>query len=917
MAWLRNLARGLVRDADTAEEVVQDTWIAALQNRPRDLEGGRLRAWLASVARNVARRRHRDEAVRRKYEQEAMEAVDDSSPDEVERLRLQRLVADEVLSLREPYRTAVLLRYQRGFSYARIAASEDIRQETARQRVSRGLAALRKQLDARFEDDRRAWCLALAPLAERGGLAPVGSTLALGGFTMGTKTVVVAAVVVLSAAGLYLIPRSGIEPTAAAPAVADIDIEHTGPQVDSSSPAIEQPDSQRSVVTASPEVREVGALATADPERDLHGRVIDQDGEPVPGARITIRRDDIREFSQLDVGRDKSGVSVVELESDAFGEFAIPLDIGRPFFMFVEREGFARAIRQDRYAGEFLEVQLSRGATFAGRVVRAGDGTGIPSRIEGRRRKVGFFELFNASTAADGSFRFEGLEAGELTVEVHPQGAASPTWFNTQLRAGETLEHEFVCEEGFVVRGRVTDARTGAPIVGAEVSEGWTFDRFVSTDAGGEYVIEHFQTSGVYDVVVRAAGYGRQEKDLSEGVDGVVTLDFQLDPGRRAVGRIVDPHGEPVPDAYVVAAAYEWEAASGKTDWKPARSAADGSFEIVDLRMDVRHALYVVREGFATVTYDFPEDEKALTTIELGTLALQRPFVLRGVVVGSNDEPLPNCMLQLTGINDDRGLLGGSPVEGVEAYCGKRSGRTDHLGRFSFADLAPAEYKLGVRPPDARWHYETHRVGNAGRVQKVRIELQTGLTIAGQVFNPEGEPLPEVLVMIEPMEGTPGEGGHSKTDSDGRFSVAGLSPGRFRLDAYPMETDQEERAAMLSTVMEVSSGSEALEVHLRTATTITGEVFDAEGRAVLNATVRALDPEGTIKALTRTEADGSFSLSLESGEAVDLIATPPPDNAPFYDFNQVDAGLAFRLEGVSAGSTGLILNLPKPQQGPR
>ena len=55
--WVRALARELVRDEHRAEDVVQETWVAALRRPPRD--DSNVRGWLATVVRNVVRGRAR------------------------------------------------------------------------------------------------------------------------------------------------------------------------------------------------------------------------------------------------------------------------------------------------------------------------------------------------------------------------------------------------------------------------------------------------------------------------------------------------------------------------------------------------------------------------------------------------------------------------------------------------------------------------------------------------------------------------------------------------------------------------------------------------------------------------------------------------------------------------------------------
>ncbi len=53
--WVRRLADALVGSACDAEDVVQETWLAAMLRPPES--GENLRAWLATVLRNVVRQR--------------------------------------------------------------------------------------------------------------------------------------------------------------------------------------------------------------------------------------------------------------------------------------------------------------------------------------------------------------------------------------------------------------------------------------------------------------------------------------------------------------------------------------------------------------------------------------------------------------------------------------------------------------------------------------------------------------------------------------------------------------------------------------------------------------------------------------------------------------------------------------------
>src|SRR5688572_21223181 len=107
-AWVRALARALVGD-DEADDVVQETWVAALTQPPRSPAA--LRSWLGTVARNFARQRVRGE--QRRLEREHASSRPEALPptdDVVERAATHRRLVELVLALPEPGRTAVLLR---------------------------------------------------------------------------------------------------------------------------------------------------------------------------------------------------------------------------------------------------------------------------------------------------------------------------------------------------------------------------------------------------------------------------------------------------------------------------------------------------------------------------------------------------------------------------------------------------------------------------------------------------------------------------------------------------------------------------------------------------------------------------------------------------------------------------------------
>ncbi|MCC6408396.1 MAG: sigma-70 family RNA polymerase sigma factor [Planctomycetes bacterium] len=160
--FLRAVARKLVHDQDLADDVVQDTWLAALQNPPRARET--VRAWLTRVTYNRAIQSFRSRE--RRERRELGHARGESLPsltEDLEREQARKLVIEAVAVTEEPYRTVLLLRYYEGLEPRDIAKLLRCPVETVRTRLKRGLDRLRRRLDRTCGGDRT-WAGALMSL---------------------------------------------------------------------------------------------------------------------------------------------------------------------------------------------------------------------------------------------------------------------------------------------------------------------------------------------------------------------------------------------------------------------------------------------------------------------------------------------------------------------------------------------------------------------------------------------------------------------------------------------------------------------------------------------------------------------------------------------------------------------------------
>ena len=151
---LYGIALRLARDADRAQDLVQDTYLKAFRARDRFAAGTNLKAWLFTILHNTWRNRRRDQARSRvEFDSEAVEQADERTaaesgrePASPEALLLRASVDAELQAalkaLPEKFRDAVWLRDVEDLSYQEIAAALDIPIGTVMSRISRG----RKQL---------------------------------------------------------------------------------------------------------------------------------------------------------------------------------------------------------------------------------------------------------------------------------------------------------------------------------------------------------------------------------------------------------------------------------------------------------------------------------------------------------------------------------------------------------------------------------------------------------------------------------------------------------------------------------------------------------------------------------------------------------------------------------------------------
>ena len=147
---LRRYARALTREADAAEDLVQDTLMRALRSEHL-FHGGDVRKWLYTILTNLNRNRLRSLSRRpAAVPLEDFDAADMAGPDAGGR-DIERALA----TLTDDQRAALLLVVLEGLSYREVADVQAVPIGTVMSRLARARAQIKSYLDGETPALRR------------------------------------------------------------------------------------------------------------------------------------------------------------------------------------------------------------------------------------------------------------------------------------------------------------------------------------------------------------------------------------------------------------------------------------------------------------------------------------------------------------------------------------------------------------------------------------------------------------------------------------------------------------------------------------------------------------------------------------------------------------------------------------------
>jgi hypothetical protein len=518
-------------------------------------------------------------------------------------------------------------------------------------------------------------------------------------------------------------------------------------------------------------------------------RVVDPEGKPVPGARVTVG------YSQI-------GMLQKVAETNAEGRAQVGPVVPGPYFVSADADGYLPPapveveVGPEGFVGDPQTLVLVRPAKLEGVVVDeddrpvAGAEVWLDSEVaftvgeEASRRQL-FAAAIGASESSgslgvtrgavpdiplfadageqggslgavvsdkDGRFELDLLLPGEHRLwATHGGHAASPvqtfTLRSGELRGGLRLR----LREGAPLTGVVRTAN-GVPIANVQIDLGDGL--ILTTDERGVFDAGHRR--GRQTLILRGAGLiaERVEVDLGDGRGRGVDLEVELAPARgRFEGRAVDGNGQPIANVEVELRPLDGLAASQIT-WTDAR----GLYEFEQLA-----------PGLVELVFEHGD--------YVGSAAQVR------VDEGAG---LEHEVVLATGWSAQisvRSAVRGDPIAGAELRVQNQRVRTQADGSVTLARLTGELVIVEIEAPGWVGQRLELRADPDGAATLSIVELVEGGSIEGTIDDEIGDPVSAAIIEIRSPAGV--KLGEARSDGKGRWRVDGIPAGDVVVRATP------------------------------------------------------------------------------------------------------------------------------------
>jgi protocatechuate 3,4-dioxygenase beta subunit len=442
-------------------------------------------------------------------------------------------------------------------------------------------------------------------------------------------------------------------------------------------------------------------------------------------------------------------------------------------------------------------------------------------------------------TGGQGAFEFSTIQ-GPGVVLVTKAGMA-PAWRSLYSAQSET--QKIVLSASASLSGTVVDD-AGQPVAGAEVwvwsvvnkamSDGgqpdFLFGKIarglfsVRTSADGKFRIENFPADAKAGLGVKKSGLAMQQNANPLRYDelpfhaGQKDITLTLDPAGSVTGKVVvRGTGQPLASARVSLLPLTPGWANSSFDPGTIFSAADGSFQIADVSAgSYRLMAEFTNEPVADWVADaVPVTVAAGQTAPGVQIQASKGGVAEVTVRGKkNHELLANAVVNVN--SQDYGHASSTGTNGV-----------------AFFRLPPGQFSVFANKPD--WSQaQMPATVTEGQTTRITIELGEPFKVAGVLRDTSGAPVAGASAEVIPDYGNGGT--DVKTDANGHYALSWQKPswaGRQNQSFHLLARHADRR---LAAMQEINEATTNLDVILKPAMSVSGQVQDASGKAITNVT---------------------------------------------------------------------------------
>jgi hypothetical protein len=592
----------------------------------------------------------------------------------------------------------------------------------------------------------------------------------------------------------------------------------------------------------------------------ITGVVMTADGQPIAGARVSIRAYETSETARARLlSASPEAVPISFMQTDSKGTFSLesPKDATVNLSVYARGyEPYQRFIERDEEVGA---IALQKSETRKGSVTSGG------KPVAGANVIIYYYGgEYLARTDEKGSYEAPDPKRSRSIAVVHPDYALNDEMFPMMTGvSASVLQRKLVAGSAF--QGRVVSGEKDTPVAQATILvDGWPL---ATTGDDGTFTIAHMPPKWKTITARKDTLLGQRAnaKDVSAPI--------RIAKAATVSGRITNAKTRvPVAGAIVVLGPRRF--GPGMETGTSALTDAKGAYSLV-----VPAGTYMVmasHPGYAGAPADASAAAGQQTSKDVALSPMAR---VSGVVVDESKRPVVVARLdtedaESAGMRMPRRLMRGSSDATVSGPD----------GRFS----------MRIEPDEALWVRATKRglpsaksdsmqLAAGERKSGLVLTIPSGIAVSGRAIDAQGDPLSGVAVTAAEAEG--GQRGmmmrafigmQGMADDDVRTASDGTFAMRVKEGTYDFTFRREGLAPKTVRGQSISvTSSPTIEATLEPAVEITGRVTRG-GAGLENVMIFAMAP-GADSANTTTGPDGSFTLSGLAPGSVRLMARKEDD----------------------------------------